>query len=103
TVYGSPVLPWVIAAVSFTAVINGVQSTKMALAERQLDQRHLTQIELLSLAVSIGSMVLMGVLTRSIWALVAGTWAGALVGAILSHAWLVGPRDRLAWDRPCRR
>jgi len=101
TVYASPVLPWVIVAVSFTAVINGLQSTKMALAERQLDQRHLTQIELLSLAVSIGSMVAIGLRTHSIWALVAGSWAGALVSAAMSHAWLAGPRNRLSWDRHC--
>jgi O-antigen/teichoic acid export membrane protein len=98
TVYAAPVLPWIIAAVSFTAVIAGLQSTKMALAERALEQHLLIRIELIAQAASLVVMVALGWATRSIWALVAGSWTSVLVSAALSHAWLPGPRNRLRWE-----
>ena len=41
TVYASPILPWVLAVSSLAVAIYGFQSTKVATAERDLDQRPL--------------------------------------------------------------
>jgi O-antigen/teichoic acid export membrane protein len=98
TVYGAPVLPWLIAATGFNAVITGLQSTNMAVAERRLEQRQLMLMELMSQATAIACMVAVGMATRSVWALVVGGWASALVTVVLSHVWLPGPRNRLGWD-----
>lgn len=98
SVYANPQLPLVIAASSFAAVLIGLQSTKMATAQRSFDQRRLVQIELVSQLVALAVMVALGLATRSIWALVAGGLVGSLVTTVLSHAWLRGRRNRLRWD-----
>jgi O-antigen/teichoic acid export membrane protein len=98
SVYASPELPWVIAASSFAAVLIGLQSTKMATAQRSFNQRRLVQIDLTSQLVALAVMVALGVATRSIWALVAGGLVGSLTTTVLSHVWMSGHRNRLRWD-----
>ena len=44
-------------------------------------------------------MVPLGVMSRSIWALVAGGLVAALTATVLSHTWLMGRRNRFRWDR----
>jgi O-antigen/teichoic acid export membrane protein len=99
TVYADPVLPSVIAAVSFSAVLTGFQSMKSASANRAIDLKRLTMIgiaaQIASLCVAIG----FGWLTGSLWSFVASGLASAMLSTLLSHVWLRGPADRLAWDR----
>ena len=103
TVYGAPLLPWIVVATSFATVIVGFRSTKAAIAERNFDQRRLVQIELGSQLVSLVAMVGVGTLTHSIWALVLGQWLGAIVSTVLSHTALPGHRDWFAWDEEALR
>jgi O-antigen/teichoic acid export membrane protein len=98
TVYGTPILPWVLAASSFSIVISSLASTNAAVAERRFNQRKLIRIDLISQIVSLTSMVALGALTGSIWSLVAGQLAGGICGTALSHAMLPGASNRLAWD-----
>lgn len=98
SVYSDPILPWVIAANAFSAVILGLQSTRIATLHREFDQRRLVQIELAGQVVGIAVMAVLGAATGSIWALVAGGLVAGLVTTLLSHVWLPGPRNRLAWD-----
>src|SRR6185295_14728234 len=58
TVYGTPILPVVLAVSTLAVVISGFQSTKGAIAERQLDQRRLIRIDLAS---QLSAFVLMAV------------------------------------------
>ena len=46
SVYASPILPFVIAVTSFSAVIAGFQSTRIAVAQRNFNQKRLVQTEL---------------------------------------------------------
>jgi O-antigen/teichoic acid export membrane protein len=98
TVYATPILPWVLAISSFSVVISGFSSTKGEVAQRNLDQRRLIQIELASQLVAFAFMVLIAYETRSIWSLVAGQLIAGVVAVVLSHAVLPGAANRLAWD-----
>lgn len=99
SVYTSPVLPAIIAVSSFAVIIQSFQSTRMATAYRTLSQRRLTQIELISQIAGVVVMVISGVLTRSIWALVAGGMVAALMKTLLSHYWMSGHRNRFRWEK----
>jgi O-antigen/teichoic acid export membrane protein len=98
TVYGAPVLPWVLAVSSFSVVVSGFQSTKGAVAERGLNQRRLIQIDLSCQLVAFVFMVGMAYATRSIWSLVAGQLVAGLMSVMLNHLALPGHANRIAWD-----
>jgi O-antigen/teichoic acid export membrane protein len=99
TVYATPILPWILAVSSFSVVIAGFQSTKVAVAQRGLQQRRrLVQIELFDQVTALAVMVAIAYETRSIWSLVAGQLVGSVMGAVLSHAALPGAANRLTWD-----
>ena len=99
SVYASPVLPLVIAVSSVSAVILGLQSTRMATAHRSLDQQRITQIELIGQFIGLIVMVAIGVISRSIWALVAGGLVTSLTATALSHTWMSGHPNRFRLDK----
>lgn len=98
SVYADPALAPVIGVLSLVALISGFESTRVALAERNLAQRAVVQMEILSLVCGVVCMVCWALIDRSIWALVSGGVVGALVRLALSHLWLPGAKDVLAWD-----
>lgn len=98
SVYASPELPAVVAAVALNAVITGFQSTKAMTAHRHLQLRRLTVIELIGQLVTVVAMILLGWATRSIWSLVLGGLIGSFVMMALSHLWLRGIPNRFGWD-----
>lgn len=97
--YASPDLPLVVAVTSFAAVIVGLQSTKMAAAHRNLNQKRVVQIELIGQLSGLVAMITIGLTSASIWALVSGMLVSTLTTAVLSHSWMSGHRNRLRWDR----
>ena len=103
SVYASPVLPLVIAVITFEAVISGFTSTKTATAGRNFDQKRLIQIRLISQVTALTVMIAIGVLSRSIWALVAGGLVAPLTTTVLSHTWMSGHPNRFRWERNARR
>jgi O-antigen/teichoic acid export membrane protein len=103
SVYASPVLPWVVGITALGAVINGFQPTGMALALRRFDQRRLVQIDLAAQAIGLAVMVIAGIATRSIWALVAGVLVTSTATTVLGHALLTQHRNSFRWDRDALR
>ncbi|MGH6890844.1 MAG: oligosaccharide flippase family protein, partial [Dongiaceae bacterium] len=99
SVYASPVLPLVIAVSSFSAVFLGFQSTKMATAHRSFDQKRFIQIELIGQLAGLIVMIVIGVMTRSIWALVAGGLVASLTTTALSHTWMSGHPNHFRWEK----
>ena len=99
SVYSSPALPLVIAVSSFSSVISAFASTKMSTAYRSFDQKRLIQVELLSQVAGLIVMIVIGVMSRSIWALVAGGLVASLMTTALSHTWMSGHRNGLRWDK----
>lgn len=99
TVYSNPLLPLVIAILAGTAFISGFESTKIAMADRDLILRRISLLEILSQVISVVFMIVWAWVDRSIWALVAGNVVYALVRTGFSHRWLPGLPDKWVWDR----
>ena len=103
TVYASPVLPVVIAVYSLSAIISGFQSTKMATAYRSFDQRRIIEITLISQVSGLIIMIIIGVINRSIWALVSGGIVSSLMTTVLSHTWMRGHSNRFRYQKKALR
>jgi O-antigen/teichoic acid export membrane protein len=101
TVYASAILPTIIAATSFTSVIMGYTSTKSITANRDLDMRRVTLIDLIAQIAGLLLMFAIGWWTRTIWSVVAGMLLTSLVSLSLSHGWLGGHRNRFRFDPVC--
>jgi O-antigen/teichoic acid export membrane protein len=97
--YADPILPYVIAIVSFTAIITGFQSTKFAEANRYLSLGRITQIQIAAQIIGLLCMITWALIDRSIWALVAGTICSSFTATLLSHTLLPGVTNRWHWDR----
>jgi O-antigen/teichoic acid export membrane protein len=96
--YGSPALPYVIAAVGLPALLVGLESTKVAVARRELSLARLSQLEILCNAVSVAAVVSWALIDPSIRALIGGWIIGAALRTVLTHTMLPGPGNRLRWD-----
>lgn len=95
TVFADPRLPPMIAVATFGLVVNGLASIKLKLAERNLDLRMASMIDLAGGFATAVAMVIGAVLTESVWALVFGTMFGTAVRSLLSHLLLPGPSAAL--------
>ncbi len=89
-VYNDPMLPMVIACVSFVAVLQGFLSTKMAMAAKEFAQRQLAILELSSQLLALFVMLTWVVIDQSIWALIISGIIAACARLILSHYFLKG-------------
>ena len=98
SVYAEPILPYVLAVLAANGLINGLESTKLAIANRELAMGRVTRIELISQLAAIVVMILWASLDRSIWALVAGALFGSVLKMVMSHWMLPGEHNRLHWD-----
>lgn len=81
-----------------TALIAGLNSTRLFTASRHLHMRALVLVEIGSQAAALATMVTWASFDRSVWALVAGGVVNAVVKMALSHLALPGERDGFAWD-----
>jgi O-antigen/teichoic acid export membrane protein len=97
--WAAPELPLVLAVASMSSLISSFQSTKVLTVSRSLDLGRATMIELLSQTIGLAAIIALGLLTGSIWSLVAGWLVSAAIGTVLSHIWLHGPGNAIAWDR----
>ncbi|MEG1039264.1 MAG: oligosaccharide flippase family protein [Pseudomonas sp.] len=97
--YAAPELPLVMAITGISAIISGLQSTNIDVAVRSFQLKRVVLIELTSQVAGLVAMLVIGYLTRSIWALVVAGLVAALVGTVLSHVALHGPGNRIHWDR----
>lgn len=97
--YSEPQLIWLVPASGLGAVIAGFNSTKIFTANRDLNVRSLTIIEIGSQVAAIAGMIVLAKVEPSVWVLVFGALYGALVKMIASHFFLPGRVNRWLWDR----
>lgn len=97
--YGEPELSTLLPVAGLTALLTGLDSTKLITASRHLLLGRRMLIELASQAVSIGVMVVWALLQPSVWSLVAGGIANSATKAVLSQIALPGPRNRPYLER----
>lgn len=98
SVYADPLLPSILSLFSFTALIQGFESTKFALAQRMVQLKRVTFIELFSQITALLVMLIWVWLYPSIWALVGGAIVSTTVRCVMGHLWLPGPVNRFEWD-----
>jgi O-antigen/teichoic acid export membrane protein len=95
--YGSDLL-YLLPVSAVTALLNGLSSSRIAVAARHMDQRRLAFLELASFAIQLCTTLAWAVVDASAWAIVAGWIAGALTKSILSHHCLGHWADRFRLD-----
>ncbi len=97
--YDQQSLVWILPAISVIALINGFNSTAFIQLNRTLREGPRAALELTQAIITRGVMIVWAYyISPTAWALVAGSIAGALVFAVISHT-LPGHRNRLGWDR----
>lgn len=101
--YRAPDLAQILPVAGLTLVIAGFNPTRIETANRHLALGRVTALDLLAQLAGIAAMVVLSVLTHSVWALVWGNILGALVKLGLTWALLPGHRNRFAWDRGAAR
>jgi O-antigen/teichoic acid export membrane protein len=99
SVYANEGLPFLIAATSFSTVIQGFQSMRVISMGRGLELGRITVIDLASVVVSLTVAIILAWATRSIWSFVVSGLVASVFGVSAAHLWLPGVKDRLAWDR----
>lgn len=98
TVYAEPQLPWMILVFALCALLQGAESMYIAIAQRDLQTRLLTHLELLSQIIGMIVTIGFAVLTHSVWSLLLGTVASTATRTILSHTLFSGPAYQPCWD-----
>ena len=99
SVYADPVLPYVLAVMSFTAVLAGFNSVNLFLLNRKLLVSKVITIELFSQAIGLIVMVSVAWFWREIWVLVLAGLISATVKMLLSHHSSLGKRCRFRIDK----
>ncbi len=101
TAYADPRLPVMVAVFSICALLQGLESMNLAIAQRELKVAYLTRLELFCQVIAMTVTVALALATRSVWSLLVGTMASTVARTVLSHWYLPGPSCRPAWDRSC--
>jgi O-antigen/teichoic acid export membrane protein len=81
-----------------TAIINGFISTKFYEANRRLEMRRVTAIQVAAQVVSTSTLIVWAIASPSVWTLVGGGLAHSLTKTTLSHVALRGPTNRFAFE-----
>ena len=97
--YGEPLLATMIPIAGFSAVISGFNSTALATANRDIKLKNITILDILAQAISLTVMIVWVYISPSVWGLVAGGLANALVKMVLTHLWISERRNRFHWEK----
>lgn len=97
--YKEPLLQYLLPVVGLNALINGLNSTKLASVNRNLSLKRLVAIETGTYAIGLLIMIAWALHTSTIWALVGGGIATSVVKMIASHTMLQGPKNKLHFDK----
>lgn len=98
TVYADPKLPPLIAAFSVCALLQGMESMKLACAQRALQLGELSRLEIMSQLLAMSVTLPLAWATHSVWSLLIGTVLSSAARTVLSHRYLAGPSCRPCWD-----
>lgn len=100
SLFGEEQLGPLLAAGSGGILIAGFNSTSLFTLRRRVEAKTLMYLELGSQLVGLVTIVVAAYMTRSVWALIAGTYTSGLFRALISHYAIgVGYRNRFQWSR----
>jgi O-antigen/teichoic acid export membrane protein len=101
--YGQPMIGELMPMAALAALIGGFNSTKVALADRNVDAVRVTLMDVGTLTVGIVASIVIAWYHPSPWALVWGNLISTVTRMSASHLLLRGPSNRFAWDRDVAR
>jgi O-antigen/teichoic acid export membrane protein len=101
TVYTDARFPGMLAVFSVCALLQGMESMKLAIAQRELQGGHLARLEIGSQLVAMAVTLGLAWYTRSVWSLLIGTLVASAARTALSHFYLPGHSEKPRWDRSC--
>lgn len=99
TLYNVPQLAAMLPVVGFGSAISGFNSTKLYTAQRNLEAKRVTLIEVGTYALGLLCTIYLAWLQQSVWSLV---WGGLITSALkmfASHMMLHGINNKFAWER----
>lgn len=97
--YKEPSLVYLLPLVGLNAIAAGFNSTKLFRLNRDLALGRIELTLVISQALGLVTMVTWALIDRSIFALVAGSLVTSFSKMLLTHFFLPGTRDRLAWEK----
>jgi O-antigen/teichoic acid export membrane protein len=97
--YEAPPLAQLVPAAGLGLLIAGFVPTRVETAHRHLRLVRVTLLDLAANFIAVISMVILAVITRSVWSLVIGQIIGHLAKIFLITTQLPGHKNRFAWDR----
>jgi O-antigen/teichoic acid export membrane protein len=97
-VYAHPQLPEMLAVFCIMALAQGLESIKLALAQRHLQTAMVARLELAGQLVGVFITIGLAFLGAGAWSLVVGSVSVAVARAALSHVWLPGRSPAPCWD-----
>jgi O-antigen/teichoic acid export membrane protein len=101
--YGTPDLVAMLPVSGLAVLIAGFDSITLLTLRRHLAVSKLVAINVVAQLCAVATMLTWAFVHRSVWSLVAGGVASALVKMLLSHLAIGGPSARPGWDREAGR
>jgi O-antigen/teichoic acid export membrane protein len=92
-----------VAVFSLCALLQGMESMKLAIAQRELKVAYLARLEIITQVIAMLVTLGLALATHSFWSLLVGTLVSAGARTAMSHWYLPGPNCRPSWDRSCAR
>jgi O-antigen/teichoic acid export membrane protein len=102
-IYEEPQLLYLLPVGALNVVIGGFASTSFFTLRRRLELGRLTWIDLISQVAGLAVSIPWALASPSIWAIVAGGLATAVVKTASSHLIDVGYRNKIEWDPHAKR
>lgn len=99
TFYKEPRLLWLIPVISLNTLIGGFNSTAIFSLNRKMSVKQVVIFEFGTQIVGTTVMIVWACLSPSIWAILAGGFAGALLDLVWGHFLIPGKSNRFAWDQ----
>ena len=103
TLYGEPLLAWILPCAGISLLISGFNPTRMETANRHLLLGRLTVLELIAQVLALIIAVTMAWLLHSVWALVISGISSAIILLVLYSLFLPGAHNRFRWEREAAR
>ncbi len=101
--YALPELATLLPVAALTALMGGLNSTKVETAERHMRLGKLTLIDVFSQVVATAVMLVWAYLSPSVWALIWGGLSGSFISLVLGHLMLTGHNARPGWEKAAAR
>jgi O-antigen/teichoic acid export membrane protein len=103
SLYGEPLLAWILPCAGISLLISGFNPTRMETANRHLLMGRLTTLEIVTQVLALVIALAMAWLLQSVWALVISGISHAAILLVLYNLFLPGAHNRFCWESEAAR